>query len=486
MDQKQKEFSIRHYKREALAVVVVTTLLVIGKIVGQNSAIGQIMAGPIPLDFILFGGMLTLIAFSNKLGLEPRDIAVAGLGTVAAYHLAMDQNLVGHLAHEGKELINLALLLTGFAIMAKLFEQSRISDKLPAVLPDDWKGGFVLLALVFLMSTVLDNIASAMIGGVIAQKVFKGRLKVGYLAAIVAASNGGGAFSVVGDTTTTMMWIAKVTSPIHVLSGVAGSVASFLCYAILASKAQDKFQRIQKDENQGVEVKWNRAMSVMSALVGAVLGNIFIEMPGLGVFVGLMIGSFFVKEGFPWKEWKHVMKETVLIVSLVIAATLMPVKSLPPAGMLTCLQLGGLSGVFDNIPLTALAIKQGGYDWPLLAFAVGFGGSMTWFGSSAGVALCSKFPEAKNLGAWIKEGWHVILGYLVGFAVLAGYLELDHLIGDKIVITNLLILIGFMIGVYAMMQKPWKKAEQTQTLGESSPTEEVKTETTLNISYPFG
>ena len=46
--------------------------------------------------------------------------------------------------------------------------------------------------------------------------------------------------------------------------------------------------------------------------------------------------------------------------------------------------------VFDNIPLTVLALKQGGYDWALLAYAVGFGGSMVSFGSSAGVALTNR------------------------------------------------------------------------------------------------
>jgi hypothetical protein len=48
------------------------------------------------------------------------------------------------------------------------------------------------------------------------------------------------------------------------------------------------------------------------------------------------------------------------------------------------LGLGFLSAVFDNIPLTALALKQDGYDWGFLAFSVGFGGSMIWFGSSSG------------------------------------------------------------------------------------------------------
>jgi Na+/H+ antiporter NhaD/arsenite permease-like protein len=77
--------------------------------------------------------------------------------------------------------------------------------------------------------------------------------------------------------------------------------------------------------------------------------------------------------------------------------------------------LGFVSAVFDNIPLTALAIRQDGYDWGFLAYAVGFGGSMIWFGSSAGVALSNMYPEAKSVGAWIKGGWHVALGYVVGF-----------------------------------------------------------------------
>ena len=45
--------------------------------------------------------------------------------------------------------------------------------------------------------------------------VFRAKVHIGYLAAIVAASNAGGSGSVVGDTTTTMMWIDGV-SPLDV------------------------------------------------------------------------------------------------------------------------------------------------------------------------------------------------------------------------------------------------------------------------------
>jgi Na+/H+ antiporter NhaD/arsenite permease-like protein len=96
----------------------------------------------------------------------------------------------------------------------------------------------------------------------------------------------------------------------------------------------------------------------------------------------------------------------------------MPVERLPEASWQSAFGLGFISSVFDNIPLTALALNQGGYDWGILAFAVGFGGSMTWFGSSAGVALTTQYPEAKSVFNWVRHGWPVAVGYVLGFFAL--------------------------------------------------------------------
>jgi Na+/H+ antiporter NhaD/arsenite permease-like protein len=96
----------------------------------------------------------------------------------------------------------------------------------------------------------------------------------------------------------------------------------------------------------------------------------------------------------------------------------MPVDELPQASWTTALFLGFLSAVFDNIPLTKLCLDQGLYDWGMLAYAVGFGGSMVWFGSSAGVAVSNEFPEAKNVILWVRKGWHVAVAYIIGFFVL--------------------------------------------------------------------
>src|SRR5262249_32018477 len=141
-------------------------------------------------------------------------VALTGLAAISLYKLLFTgfkygtglAGLGGHMAHEWVILANLFLLLMGFALLSRHFEDSHVPQVMPAILPDDWKGGLALLAIVFVMSSFLDNIAAALIGGTMARSVFAGRVHIGYLAAIVAASNAGGSGSVVGDTTTTMMW----------------------------------------------------------------------------------------------------------------------------------------------------------------------------------------------------------------------------------------------------------------------------------------
>jgi hypothetical protein len=119
-----------------------------------------------------------------------------------------------------------------------------------------------------------------------------------------------------------------------------------------------------------------------------------------------------------WRLLPGALKNTAFLLALVLSASMMPVEQLPAPSWPSTLGLGFVSAVFDNIPLTALALAQGGYDWGMLAYAVGYGGSMVWFGSSAGVALSNTFPEAKSVARWLTQGWHVTLAYVAGFFVL--------------------------------------------------------------------
>ena len=385
----------------------------------------------IPVDFILFA--LTLLGVALFHGHTLR-VALIGLGAIVAYQLFFTgfktgDGLAGlglHLAHEWVILANLLGLLLGFALLSRHFEESRIPAWLPKFLPGDWKGGFVLLVMIFVLSSFLDNIAAAMIGGTIAMTVFRGKVHIGYLAGIVAASNAGGSGSVVGDTTTTMMWIDGV-SPIAVLDAyVAASVALVVC-GIPAALQQHKYSPITKEAPEGVVIDWARVGIVVLILAFAIIANVLAnskfahmsdKFPFIGVAVWLAILIAIPIRKPDWGLLPEAFKGSIFLLSLILCASLMPVEKLPVASWQTAFGLGFVSAVFDNIPLTELALKQDGYDWGMLAYCVGFGGSMIWFGSSAGVALSNMFPEARSVGRWLRHGWHVALAYVVGFAVI--------------------------------------------------------------------
>ena len=385
----------------------------------------------IPIDFILFALTLVGIAVFHRYTLP---VALTGLAAITIYKLVFTGFKDGpglgglglQLHHEWVVLANLFLLLTGFALLSRHFEESRVPDELPAILPDNWTGAFALLGIVFVLSGFLDNIAAALIGGTMARHVFKGKVHIGYLAALVGASNGGGAGSVLGDTTTTMMWIAGI-SPLKVLDAYIPAAVALIVFGIPASRLQQRYSAIDKQPPRRLQIEWMRLFIVGAILIAAVLANVVTNIkfpavldkaPVLGLAVWAVILATSPLRRPDWRVMPETAKGTLFLLALVLCASMMPVDKLPTPSWQTSLGLGFVSAVFDNIPLTALALKQGGYDWGMLAYAVGFGGTMTWFGSSAGVALANMYPEAKSVGLWLRHGWFVVLAYVLGFFVM--------------------------------------------------------------------
>ncbi|HEY7740049.1 MAG TPA: hypothetical protein VIB01_05505 [Steroidobacteraceae bacterium] len=384
-----------------------------------------------PAEFLIFGLTLAGVALFHRHALP---IAATGLAAVIAFEWLFTQfpagagasGLAAHAGHEWVTLVNLLLLLNGFALVARHFEESGVPAVLPRWLPDDWSGAFALLAIVFVMSSFLDNIAAALIGGAMAHTLFRGRVSIGYVAAIVAASNAGGSGSVIGDTTTTMMWI-KGVPPSAVLHAYLAAIPALAVFGIAAARRQQAYSPIVKDPEGGAAVDWVRLALTLLVLAAAIAVNVAVNLrlpaiadrfPFIGATVALaLIGTAWLRRP-DWSVLPAAFRGSLFLLCLVANASLMPVESLPAPSWLTAFGLGFVSAFFDNIPLTALALEQGGYDWGMLAYAVGFGGSMLWFGSSAGVAICSLYPEARSTGRWLREGWLVALAYVAGFAVL--------------------------------------------------------------------
>ena len=384
----------------------------------------------VPVEFLIFGATLLGVAILHRQALP---IAAAGLAVVLAYQGVIGEfpggpgaaGLARHFAHEWVTLVNLLFLLLGFSLLSRHFEESGIPAVLPHYLPGGWQGAFALLAIVFVMSSFLDNIAAALIGGAMAHTLFRGRVRVGYLAAIVAASNAGGAGSVIGDTTTTMMWI-KGVAPLDVLHAYVAAIVALLVFGFAAARQQHRFAPMIQEASAQI-IDWPRVAVTAFVLACAVAVNVAVNLnwpaladrfPFIGATVALALLVTIPLRKPDWSILPGSLKGSLFLLCLVALASLMPVESLPEPSWKTALALGFVSAGFDNIPLTALALAQGGYDWGVLAYAVGFGGSMLWFGSSAGVAICGMYPEARSTGRWLGEGWLIAVGYVAGFFAL--------------------------------------------------------------------
>jgi Na+/H+ antiporter NhaD/arsenite permease-like protein len=383
----------------------------------------------VPVEFLLFALTLLGVAVFHRQTLR---VALIGLSVIGVYKLVVSDgfSLAHHLESEWVGLTNLAGLILGFTLLADHFQQSRLPDAMPRYLPDDWKGGFLLLVLVAVMSSFLDNIAAAMIGATIATTVFAGRVHPMFLAALIAVSNAGGAGSVLGDTTTTMMWIRGVP-PGAVLEAGLGAVVAVVVCGVVAARVQDKYQRILADPPETVRVDGARVLVVGVLLATTVVVNVASNVwyPGSGARFPLLAAALWGSIGLTalyrppdWRLMPEAASGALFLLSLVASASLMPVSELPEPSWATAFGLGFVSSIFDNIPLTALALRQGGYDWGFVAWAVGFGGSMMWFGSSAGVAVANRFPEIRSSRLYLRNAWPVIIAYVAGFFVMYGVL----------------------------------------------------------------
>ena len=285
----------------------------------------------IPVDFCLFALTLLGVALMHDKTLE---VAVIGLFVIVSYKLALTgfsagpglAGLGAHLAHESVLILNLLGLLIGFALLADHFEQSELPQIMPNYLPDTWWGGFVLLLMIFVLSAFLDNIAAALIGGTVAGVVFRKKLHIAYLAAIVAASNAGGAGSVVGDTTTTMMWIDGV-DPRQVFQAFLASGTALLVFGVIAARQQHAHAPITKDGNPEARLDGARLVIVVLILVAAVSANILcnlyfpdllVHWPVLALAVWAVLLSTAIWRQPNWRLVPGALRGAIFLLSLVL------------------------------------------------------------------------------------------------------------------------------------------------------------------------
>lgn len=343
--------------------------------------------------------------------------------------------------HRCHLLYNLILLLPVFALAADCFERCGASNSLAKILKSD----AMLLWIVFWLSTILDNIAACMIGGTILLAVYgKGNVPFSMLIGVICASNLGGAGSPVGDTTTVMMFVSqdpKIAVP-ELLAAFVATIPAMLLITWWAARHGHKtksevgngitgdHQETFDDRHLGEHdvdalehsrkgVSWSMMLPLL-AVPGLIVGN-FLEQPGFGAWAGFIVGVLLGRNKLMWKVLVGALPNTIFLVGLVATAEMLPLEEAKPylnvmSRDVVAVLMGHLSAWFDNIPLTAVCLSLKEFDWGLLAYCVGYGGSAMWFGSSAGVALGLLFKEVYETKRWGKPFLMITLSYWVGCA----------------------------------------------------------------------
>jgi Na+/H+ antiporter NhaD/arsenite permease-like protein len=326
---------------------------------------------------------------------------------------------------------------------------------------------WTLGVLTFFMSSVLDNLTTAIVMVSLMRKLIKDQqIRWLFGGIVIIAANAGGAWSPIGDVTTTMLWIGGYVSTVNLVSSIfLPSVAVILAplvYLTFTLKGQIDRPETAAAEHESVLSKREKSMVLAFGLGGLLFVPVFKTLTHLPPFMGMMLslGVLWVVTDLLHRKKAESDRSSLGILGVIrridtpsvlfFLGILLAVASLQTAGQLKDLAsgldasfdtgtelgiylvggiIGLLSAIIDNVPLVAAAMgmydmvpgtffSQDGFFWEYLAFTAGTGGSILIIGSAAGVAVMGL--EKIPFGWYLKKiSFLALLGYLAGIGVYA-------------------------------------------------------------------
>ena len=309
--------------------------------------------------------------------------------------------------------------------------------------------------LTFFMSAVLDNLTTTIVMVSLLRKLVADRDdRLRYVGLVVIAANAGGAWTVIGDVTTTMLWIKHKIGTMEVMESLfLGSMTCLLVPLVgMSYFMKGELGAIPKsDEHFDKNIQpWQQWLMLILGLIALVSVPVFKTVTHLPPYMGMMLSL-----GILWivaELISHTMDEATRSSTGVLAVLqrvdmssilfflgiLLAVGSLGAMGTLhqaaeyldqllpsreiVALAIGLVSAVVDNVPLVAAGIEMykvpmNDEFWMLLAYCAGTGGSCLIIGSAAGVAAMGLeridfIWYLRRIAPW------ALVGYLSGAVVI--------------------------------------------------------------------
>ena len=279
----------------------------------------------------------------------------------------------------------------------------------------------------FFLSSILDNLTTTIVVVSLLRKLIVEReTRLMFVGVAVIAANAGGAWTVIGDVTTTMLWVKNKIGTVEVMQDLF--LASFVCLLVPLLMASRSMKgelppvSLENGENDDKTIQpWHRTLFLVLGLGGLMTVPIFKAYTHLPPFMGMVLSL-----GVLWVTSElvsHTMDEKTRSSTGVLSALrrvdmssilfflgiLLAVGALGSVEILKniaialqdtigntsiiAIIIGLVSAVVDNVPLVAAGIEMYGETaapndsfWMLLAYCAGTGGSCLIIGSAAGVA----------------------------------------------------------------------------------------------------
>lgn len=345
-------------------------------------------------------------------------------------------------------------LVDAFEGFAPITSRVRITSRLGLM--------WTVSLLTFFLSAVLDNLTTTIVIVSLLKKLVadrNDRLRLAGL--VVLAANSGGAWTVIGDVTTTLLWIQGRINPLNVMIDLI--VPSLVCMVtpllILTPFTRGHVTRParRRGEEGGAEgaphapgsIPVSRQFAILGlGLAGLLAVPVFKAVTHLPPFMGMMLslsviwlGAEILNHGLPphirsGTQVVQVLRRIDLASVLFFLGVLLAVSCLGAVGVLDQLAvtldkvignrtaiamlIGVLSSIVDNVPLVAAGIEM--YDlpagdpfWTMLAYAAGTGGSCLIIGSAAGVAAMG-LERIDFIWYFRNISLLALIGYLAGAA----------------------------------------------------------------------
>ena len=348
----------------------------------------------------------------------------------------IEHGVSGHsgLYHHLYDIANILLFLLGAMTIVELIDAHNGFSIITNLIKTDNKIKllWVLTFITFFLSSVLDNLTTAIVMISLLRKLVDDKQTRWFFAGmVIIAANAGGAFSPIGDVTTTMLWIkgqlpdeAAMISSLF-LPSLATIVAPLI---VLSFTMKGKVDRPKLKESNSEESLTSFEKNLIFALgIGGLLFvPVFKTITHLPPFMGMMISLavIWVVSEIMHRNKLEEVKNKFSVLSMLkkidtasvlfFLGILMAVAALQEVGHLNVMAtfldekigdiyainiaIGFLSSIIDNVPLVAAAqgmypiategvFAGGGTFWELLAYCAGTGGSCLIIGSAAGVAV---------------------------------------------------------------------------------------------------